>query len=107
MYSAQLPTVGRRITRTWVSSARTPNSVTNAYIRASWAYQMSSGETVTKAAAMRPVRRSNSSRPSSYRAGITSVPAISDGSRTASSPVPKTFTVSHSDRWCRGGWRSE
>ena len=106
MYSAQLPTVGLRITRTWVSSASTPNSVTNAYIRASCAYQISSGEAATKAAAISPVRRSNSSRPSTYSAGITSVPAISDGSRTASSPLPKTFTVSHSVRWCSGGWRS-
>ena len=58
MYAAQLPMLGLRIARSCVHSASSPNSVTNAYIRASCEYQMSSGEAAPKAAATRPVRRS-------------------------------------------------
>ena len=63
MYAAQFTQLGLRIARSCVHSASRPNSVTNAYIRASCAYQISSGEAAPKAAATRPVRRSYSSLP--------------------------------------------
>ena len=65
MYKAQLPMLGLRSTRSCVSRASTPKRVTNAYIRTSCEYQTSSGEAATNADAIRPVRRSYSSRPSS------------------------------------------
>ena len=46
------------MTRSCVSSARTPKRVTNAYIRTSCEYQTSSGEAATNVDAIRPVRRS-------------------------------------------------
>jgi hypothetical protein len=36
------------------------------------------------------------SRPAAYSTGIVTVAAISDGTRTASSPSPRTRTVHHS-----------
>jgi hypothetical protein len=68
------------------------------YIRASCAYQIASGAQAASPAATSPVRRSNNSRPQRKSAGTSAAPAMIDGSRTASSPSPKSLTFPQSSR---------
>ena len=76
------------------------------YMRASCEYQTQNGAIVASTAAIQPVRRLKTTLPTQYMAGTRATPAISDGSRTANSDVPKTRTVTQRMAWWSGGWTS-
>ena len=56
---------------------------------------MSSGLNAQSAAAMTPVLRPTSSRPSTNASGMVAVPNTADSDRSPTSPVPNTFAQTH------------
>ena len=79
-------------------------STNSSYARASCEYQTNSGFTATNAAvAIAVARRPVSSRPIAHATGTVATPAIADGRRSATSPLPSTRESAHATRYHSGG----